>query len=148
MYSNTVKKALSFIMMIALLMVSTVSFAADAEKDKVRWNCICEIENYVDDSSTLLRKSIELYASTDVYDGWYAGVSAQLQKRNSSGTSWSDVSGKYYEVYDEDTEAHIYKSAIMVSAGTYRFKLVHGAYSTAGVLLETVTTYTNTVTIY
>lgn len=148
MYLNAVKKALSFIMMIAILMVSTVSFAAEAEREKLRWNCISLIDNYVDDSSTLLRKSIELYASTEVYDGWYAGVSAQLQKQNSSGTSWSDVSGKYYEAYDEDYDASIYKSAIKVNAGTYRFKLVHTAYSTAGVALESVTAYTDTITIY
>ena len=142
------KRILLVLAVLLMLVIIPSSFAADAEKDKTRWNCILSIENYIDDSSTLLRKSIELYASTDVYDGWYAGVSAQLQKRNSSGTSWSNVSGKYYEVYDEDTEAHIYKSAIKVNAGTYRFKLVHTAYTTSGVAVETVTAYTDTITIY
>ena len=134
--------------MVTLLMFSTVSFAVPPQTDSVQWNCVYEIENYLEDSSTLLKKSLELYASTEVYDGWYAGVTAQLQKLNSSGTSWSDVSGKYYESYDEDYTTYIYKPSISVSAGTYRFKLVHTAYSTHGVALESITAYTNTITIY
>lgn len=145
---NTAKKVLSVVMMVTLLMFSTVSFAVPPQTDSVQWNCVYEIENYLEDSSTLLKKSLELYASTEVYDGWYAGVTAQLQKLNSSGTSWSDVSGKYYESYDEDYTTYIYKPSISVSAGTYRFKLVHTAYSTTGVALESITAYTNTITIY
>ena len=145
---NAAKKVLSFVMMIAMLTFSTVSFAVPPQTDSVQWNCVFEIENYLDDSSTLLQKKLELFASTEVYDGWYAGVTAQLQKLNSSGTSWSNVSDKYYEAYEEDNYASIYKPSIKVSAGTYRFKLVHTAYSTTGVALESITAYTNTITIY
>ena len=135
-------------MTITMLMISTVSFAAPVQTDSIQWTCVYEIENSLDDSSTLLRKSLELYASTEVYSGWYAGVTAQLQKLSSDGTEWNDVSGKYYEAYDEDEDAYIYKSAIPVNAGTYRFKLEHTAYSKSGVELETIYAHTNTVTIY
>lgn len=143
---NVAKNVLSFVLLITILMVSTVSFAAGPNTDNIQWSYISAIENYLDNASTLFTRKLELYAATDTYIGYYSSVTAQLQKKN--GSTWEDVTGYFYSDYEEDSGASIYEPSITgLSSGTYRFKLVHRAYTDEWLRLETVNAHTNEVTI-
>lgn len=147
MKSNVLKRVLSFILLITVLMISTVSFAAKPQTDNIQWSHIISVSNYLDDSSTWLFKRLEFYACTQTYTNRYAGVTGQLQKLGTDGITWNNVAGKYYESYEENTIADIYEQYISVSSGTYRFYVEYTAYSTGGLPLETVGGYTNEVTV-
>lgn len=147
MKSNVLKRVLSFILLITMLMISTVSFAAKPQTDNVQWSYIYSVACHLYDRSTWLSKKLELYGQLITYDNRYAGITAQLEKLGNDGITWSDVSGKYYEVYEEDIIAELSVKNIGVSSGTYRFYMEYTAYSTGGLPLETVGGYTNEVTV-
>lgn len=147
MKSNVLKKVLSFILLITMLMISTVSFAAKPQTDNVQWTYIFTVASHLYDRSTWLSKKLELYAQMATYDNRYAGITAQLEKLGNDGITWSDVSGKYYEVYEEDIIAELSVKNISVSSGTYRFYIEYTAYTTGGLAMETVYGYSNTVTV-
>lgn len=147
MKSNVLKRVLSFILLITMLMISTVSFAAKPQTDNIQWSYIYTVANYLQDNSTWLSKKLEFYAQLITYSNRHAGITAQLQKLGNDGITWSDVSGKYYEVYEEDTAAEIYEQKINVSSGTYRFYIEYTAYTTGGLPLEIVSGYSNTVSV-
>ena len=139
MRTNVAKKVTSLILLFALLMVASVSFA--------RWTCIYECENLLTDESTWFTKKLDLYADMTTYDGYYAGIEAQLQKLDDDGETWNNVDDKYYEAFAED-EVCIMEETIKVKAGTYRFEIVNNAYAKNGALLESAFTHTRTVTVY
>ena len=144
---NVAKKVLSFVLLITMLIISTVSFAAVPQEEGIEWTYIKEIDGYIDDVSTWYSKKIDIYADTWVYNGSYAGVEVQLQKLDSNGTTWSDVSGKYWYNYPEDRIAVVSVNSLSVSSGTYRLDIYHRAYSTSGVLRETQHNFSPEVTV-
>lgn len=151
MKSNVVKKVVSLVLAIMMLMISTVIYASNPQIDvtsiiQPRWTYLYSCENSLEITEGTSKK-LTIYATTDVYTG-YAGVNAQLQKLSEDGTSWDDVPNKFWEAYEERTVAGILIENVSVSSGKYRCSLEHIAYSTNGMPLESFYTYTNTVTVY
>lgn len=147
MKSNVLKRVLSFILLITILMISTVSFAAKPQTDNVQWTDIFTIASHLYDRSSWLFKKLEFYAQLGTNTNRYSGITAQLQKLGNDGITWSDVSGRYYSVYEEDNIAELHEENISVSSGTYRFYIEYTAYTTGGLPLEMVPAYSNTVSV-
>ena len=144
---NVSKKVVSLIMLITMLMVSTASFAIPPATDNIQWTYIYSIGNYLENDSILLLKRLNVFADTEVYGDRHAGIFVQLQKLESDGTTWSDVSGKTWASYPSSDYAYVNEEHVVVSSGTYRCYLVHSAFTTGGLLMEYVEAYTNTVTV-
>ena len=142
---NTLRKLVSFMLVIMMLIVPHVVFAAKNTYVQPRWSCIYECANSLDRVAG--SRALALCADVEVYDGYYAGIVAQLQKYNSSTGRWEDVSNRYWDYADEDGLCVLDETYIGVSAGTYRASLEFIAYSTSWFILETFTCYTDQVTI-
>lgn len=142
MVKNVVKKVATFVLVITLLTIATVSFAS------LQWTCIYECENSLTDASTLFTKKLDFYADMTTYSGYYSGLEAQLQKLSDDGTQWNNVDDKFYESYAEGDFCYIDEIVKVGKAGSYRFEILNTAYSTTGAALESEVTHTKTVTIY
>lgn len=150
MKSNGIKKVVGLIMAITMLMVSTVCFASGTVSEKIplkRWTGLYACDNILIVEEDAYRQ-ISLYASTETYLGYYAGLTAQLQRSTDGGFTWDDVPGKYWDVYDDFDYCSLGAENIRVSAGKYRVELVHEAYDQNGRLVETFECLTNVVTVY
>ena len=92
-------------------------------------------------------RALALYADVEVYDGYYAGIEAQLQKYNFSTEKWENVEDEYWDYADEDTICILDETYISVSSGTYRVSLSFIAYTTSWFISESFNCYTDQVTI-
>ena len=148
---NVVKKVVSFILVITMLVIPSASFAVTqselSEQDasiQPRWTYLFECDNSLTITEGETSK-LTLYGSTQVYEG-LAGVYFQLQKQESDG-SWSDVTGKEWEATSSSDYIYLEKTHISVSAGTYRLYLIHSAMNEHGMIRESFPAYSDTITI-
>lgn len=142
---TAVRKLVSFILIVTMLIVPNVVFAAENTSIQPRWTCIRECANSLDRVAG--SRALALYADVEVYDGYYAGILAQLQKYNFSTEKWENVSNKFWDYAAEDTFCVLDATYIPVSSGTYRFNLSFVAYSTSWFELESFECYTDQVTV-
>ena len=82
-----------------------------------------------------------IYAFTDTYPGYTAGVKVELEKKN--GSSWEHE--KTWEDISTSTDATI-DTSYYVGRGTYRMYVTYTAYYSSGGEAETFTAYSNEVT--
>lgn len=138
---------LSLVMVITLLMFPTVVFANDTievqNSIQPRWSYLYVCSNGLQAASDI-SGAILIYGCTEVYSG-HAGVEIQLQKW--SGTRWLNYSDFYWEDYSSTGMAEAFEDNIEVPAGVYRLSLVHTAYSSSGVPLESFSAYSNELTV-
>ena len=142
---NAFRKFVSFILVITMLIVPNVVFAAENTTIQPRWSCIHECANSLDRVGS--SRALALYADVEVYDGYYAGIEAQLQKYNFSTEKWENVEDEYWDYADEDTICILDETYISVSSGTYRVSLSFIAYTTSWFISESFNCYTDQVTI-
>ena len=136
----------SLVMVITMLMIPTFAFAsASAEEQTIqpRWSYLRVGENSLH-PATGITQGIMIYGGTDKYSG-SAGVVVQLQKW--SGSKWLNVSDGYWEAYGSGGFAFVSENNIEVPAGVYRLSLVHTAYSSTGVPLESFSTQSKELTV-
>ncbi len=142
---NAFGKFVSFILLVTMLIVPNIVLAAENTSIQPRWSCIRECAHSLDRVGN--DRALALCTDLEVYDGYYAGIEAQLQKYNFSTEKWENVQGKYWDYASEDTFCYIDETYISVSSGTYRFVLSFNAYSTSWFILESFECYTDQVTI-
>ena len=142
---NALRKLVSFMLVIIMLIVPNIVFAAENTSIQPRWSCIRECANSLDRVGS--SRALALYADVEVYSDYYAGIEAQLQKYNFSTEEWENVDDKYWDYADEDTFCVLVATYIPVSSGTYRVSLSFIAYSTSWFILESFECYTDQVTV-
>ena len=82
---------------------------------------------------------VSCYGSTDVYDGYTAGVIVELQQNTGNwGTikTWSS---------DRAYCATVDEYYTITKGYSYRLKLTHKAYNSSGKLVESITKYSNVI---
>lgn len=135
---------------ITLLMIPNLVLAVDTTDSaqggiQPRWSCL-----YVCDSSINYASDIApglfIGGSTETYNDYYAEVEVQLQRYTTSGI-WMDVPTYSWSDYQEDTFAEVSEDNVSVSKGTYRCTLIHTAYSTSGLPLESEAFYSDEITV-
>ena len=85
--------------------------------------------------------------STLVDTGCYSGVEIQLQRYVDSCDCWMNAPTYFWETYAEDDYAEIAEDDISVASGTYRFKIVHIAYDSNGIEIESFIANSNEITV-
>lgn len=142
---TAVRKLVSFILIITMLIVPNVVFASDNFTIQPRWSYIRSCAHSLDRVEN--ERALALCTDVNLYSGYYAGIIAQLQKYNFSTERWENVEDKYWDYAAEDTFCVIDETYIPVSSGTYRFLLSFVAYSTSWIELESFECYTDQVTV-
>ena len=136
----------SLVMAITMLLVPTISFASTSAEESViqpRWSYLHMCENSLQLAEDI-SQGIQIYGCTVTYSG-HAGVEIQLQKWN--GYDWLNVSDYYWEAYGSTGYAVAAEENVEVSAGVYRLSLLHTAYSSSGLPLESFAAYSNEVRV-
>lgn len=139
----------SLVMAITMLMVPTVAFAnsnTEASVIQPRWSYLVACDNLLDYASNI-SSGLLVYGSTQPRFGNQSSVEIQLQKWNVSAGKWENVTGKYWFDYSTDGYSELCENNVPVSAGVYRLSLLHTAYSSTGVELESFAAYSNELTI-
>ena len=144
--------AICLIGLITLLMIPSLVLASEVEMSssqgniQPRWSYLWMCDNGIDYASNI-SKGISLFGSTQVYSNKYAGVMIQLEKYIDSCDCWVNVPTYCWEAYEEDDYAYIFEDDISLSSGVYRFSILHTAYDTDGLELESFATSSEEITI-
>ena len=85
--------------------------------------------------------------STLVNTGYHSGVEIQLQRYVDSCDCWMNAPTYFWEAYSESDYAEIIEDDISVASGTYRFKIVHTAYTSSGIEIESFIANSNEITV-
>ena len=135
---------------ITLLMIPNLVLAvntADSARGGIqpRWSCLYVCESSIDYASDI-SSGLLIVGSTETYDDYYAGVEVQLQRYTTSGI-WVNVPTYSWSDYQEDTFSEVSEDNVSVSKGTYRCSLIHTAYDTNGMALESDAFYSDEITV-
>ena len=144
--------AVCLIGLITLLMVPSLVLASEVELSssqgsiQPRWSYLWICDNGIEYADNI-PKGVDIAGSTTVYPGKYAGVSIQLERYVDSCSCWINVPTYYWEDYQEDDYSYIYEADVSLASGTYRFSILHTAYDTDGLPLESFATSSDEITI-
>lgn len=144
--------AVCLIGLITLLMVPSLVLASEVELSssqgsvQPRWSYLWICDNGIDYASNI-SKGISLTGSTQVRSNKYAGVVIQLERYVDSCSCWINVPTYCWEAYEEDDYACIFEDDISLASGTYRFSILHTAYDTDGLELESFAASSDEITI-
>lgn len=144
--------AILLIGLITLLMVPSLVLASEFETSssqgsiQPRWSYLWMCDNGIDYASNISR-GISLTGSTKVRSNKYSGVEIQLEKYVDSCACWMNVPTYAWEAYEEADYAYIFEDDVSLSTGTYRFSILHTAYDTDGLPLESFAAYSEEITI-
>ena len=144
--------AVCLIGLITLLMIPSLVLASELELSssqnsvQPRWSYLWICDNAIDYAENISR-GISFAASTKVRSNKYAGVEIQLEKYVSSASRWMDVPTYYWDAYEEDDYAYIMEDDVSLSTGTYRLAILHTAYDTDGLPLESFAACSDEITI-
>lgn len=136
--SKVMMVVICLVCVITVLMIPTLVLASDTVDSaqngiQPRWSYLWHCDNGIDYANNI-SKGLWIYGSTQAYYDYYAEVEIQLQKYVSG--IWVDVPTYSWSSYPEDSYAEIEEDDVSVSSGTYRFSIIHTAYTTSGVPLE------------
>ena len=137
---------ITLLMIPSLVLASEIELSSSQSSVQPRWSYlwICDNAIYYADNRS---RGISFAASTKVYSNKYAGVEIQLEKYVSSASRWMNVPTYYWDAYEEDDYAQVAEDDIPLSTGTYRLAILHTAYDTDGLPLESFAAYSEEITI-
>ena len=148
--SKVMMVVICLVSVITLLMIPNLVLAvdtADSARSNIqpRWSFLHACDSSIDYASDI-SPGLLIVASTETYDDCYAGVEVQLQRYTTSGI-WMDVPTYSWSDYQEDTFAEVSEDNVSVSRGVYRCTLIHTAYATNGMALESEAFYSDEITV-
>ena len=137
---------ITLLMIPSLVLASEIELSSSQSSVQPRWSYLWICDHGIDYAENI-PKGISLAASTQVYSNKYAGVEVQLEKYVSSASRWMIVPTYYWEAYEEDDYAQVAEDDIALSTGTYRLSILHTAYDTDGLPLESFAACSDEITI-
>ena len=137
---------ITLLMVPSLVLASEVRLSSSQSSVQPRWSYLWVCDNAIDYAENISR-GISLAGSTKVRSNKYAGVEIQLEKYINSCECWMNVPTYYWEAYEEDDYAQVAEDDISLSTGTYRFSILHTAYDTDGLPLESFAASSDEITI-